>query len=181
MEREIVRRDDTRKDPPIEVFRAYAPYLIIIAIFSIAQIAAIKDWMAESPWTTTFEWPGLDVRSPDGEPLTSLTYNFNWLPAAGTLMLISGLITMAVLGLRPGRALGVFGRTLDQLKWAILTVAAVLALAYVMNQSGQTITLGLWAAGAGGFFAFLSALIGWLGVAVTGSDTSSNALFGALR
>jgi lactate permease len=82
---------------------------------------------------------------------------------------------------RPERAAGVFGRTLDQLKWAILTVAAVLALAYVMNQSGQTITLGLWAAGAGGFFAFLSALIGWLGVAVSGSDTSSNALFGALQ
>ena len=57
----------------------------------------------------------------------------------------------------------------------------MLALAYVMNQSGQTITLGLWAAGAGDFFAFLSALIGWLGVAVTGSDTSSNALFGALQ
>ena len=73
------------------------------------------------------------------------------------------------------------GKTLDQLKFAILTVAAVLALAYVMNQSGQTITLGLWAAGAGSFFAFLSALIGWLGVAVTGSDTSSNALFGALQ
>lgn len=60
-------------------------------------------------------------------------------------------------------------------------MAAVLALAYVMNQSGQTITLGLWAAGAGGAFAFLSALIGWLGVAVSGSDTSSNALFGALQ
>jgi lactate permease len=75
----------------------------------------------------------------------------------------------------------VAGKTLDQLKWAILTVAAVLALAYVMNQSGQTVTLGLWAAGAGGFFAFLSAMIGWLGVAVTGSDTSSNALFGALQ
>jgi len=57
----------------------------------------------------------------------------------------------------------------------------VLALAYVMNQSGQTITLGLWAAGAGAFFAFLSPLIGWLGVAVSGSDTSSNALFGALQ
>jgi lactate permease len=75
----------------------------------------------------------------------------------------------------------VAGKTLDQLKWAILTVAAVLALAYVMNQSGQTVTLGLWAAGAGSFFAFLSPLIGWLGVAVTGSDTSSNALFGALQ
>ena len=79
------------------------------------------------------------------------------------------------------RALRVFGATLDQLKWAILTVAAVLALAYVMNLSGQTITLGLWAAGAGSVFAFLSPLIGWLGVAVTGSDTSSNALFGALQ
>jgi lactate permease len=181
MEKEIARRDDSKKDPPSDVIKAYAPYLIIIAIFALAQIGAIKDWMAESPWTTTFEWPGLDVRSPDGEPLDSLTYNFNWLPAAGTLMLISGLITMAVLGLSPGRALKVAGQTLDQLKWAIVTVAAVLALAYVMNQSGQTITLGLWVAGAGGIFAFFSALIGWLGVAVTGSDTSSNALFGALQ
>jgi lactate permease len=88
---------------------------------------------------------------------------------------------MATLGLAPGRAVRVAGKTLDQLKWAIMTVAAVLALAYVMNQSGQTVTLGLWAAGAGSFFAFLSPLIGWLGVAVTGSDTSSNALFGGLQ
>jgi lactate permease len=71
--------------------------------------------------------------------------------------------------------------TLDQLKSAILTVVAVLALTYVMNQSGQTITLGLWAAGAGAFFAFLSPVIGWFGVAVTGSDTASNALFGGVQ
>jgi lactate permease len=181
MEEQITRRDDTRKDSTADVVKAYAPYAIIIAIFSISQIPAVKDWLAESPWTTTFQWPGLDVQTPDGEPLTSLTFNFNWLPAAGTLMLISGLITMAVIGVSPGRAVRVMGATLDQLKWAIVTVAAVLALAYVMNQSGQTITLGLWAAGAGAFFAFLSPLIGWLGVAVTGSDTSSNALFGALQ
>jgi lactate permease len=181
MEREVTRRDDTQRDTPADIARAYAPYAIIIAVFSISQIPVVKDWLAESPWTTTFQWPGLDVRNPDGEALTSLTFNFNWLPAAGTLMLISGLITMLVIGVTPGRAVGVMGRTLDQLKWAIVTVAAVLALAYVMNQSGQTITLGLWAAGAGSFFAFLSAMIGWLGVAVTGSDTSSNALFGALQ
>jgi lactate permease len=72
---------------------------------------------------------------------------------------------MALLRLSPDRAIKVLGATLDQLKWAILTVAAVLGLAYVMNQSGQTITLGLWAAGAGDAFAFLSSLIGWLGVA----------------
>jgi lactate permease len=181
MEREVALRDDSHRDSTGDVMRAYAPYAIIIAIFSIVQIPAVKDALAESPWTTTFQWPGLDVRSPDGEALSSLTFNFNWLPAAGTLMLFSGLITMAVLSVSPGRALRVLGSTLDQLKFAILTVAAVLGLAYVMNQSGQTITLGLWAAGAGDFFAFLSAMIGWLGVAVTGSDTSSNALFGALQ
>ena len=181
MEEEVRRRDDSIKDPPADVVRAYSPYLIIIAIFAIAQIPAIKDALAESPWTTTFQWPGLDVVTPDGEPLTSLTYNFNWLPAAGTLLLISGLITMVVLKVSPARAVKVAGSSVDQLKWAIVTVASVLALAYVMNQSGQTITLGTWAAGAGDAFAFLSAMIGWLGVAVTGSDTSSNALFGALQ
>src|SRR5215207_630535 len=181
MEAQVKRRDDTAHDSTVDVIKAYAPYAIIIAVFSIVQIPAIKNKLAESPWTTTFQWPGLDVQSPDGEPLSSLTFNFNWLPAAGTLMLISGLITMAVLGLTPGRAVRVLGATIDQLKWAIVTVAAVLGLAYVMNQSGQTITLGLWAAGAGSFFAFLSPLIGWLGEAVTGSDTSSNALFGALQ
>ena len=108
-------------------------------------------------------------------------FRFNWLPAAGTLMLISGLITMAVIGLPPGRALRVARATVIQLRAAAVVVTAVLALAYVVNQSGQTLTLGLWAAGAGSFFAFLSPAIGWLGVAVTGSDTSSNALFGAVQ
>jgi lactate permease len=181
MEDEVRRRDDTVKDPPGDILRAYSPYLVIIAVFSFVQIPAIKDALAKKPWTTTAQWPGLDVVNPDGDALTSLTYNINWLPAAGTLLLICGLITMVILRVTPGRAVRVFGGSLDQLKWAILTVASVLALAYVMNQSGQTITLGLWAAGAGDFFAFLSALIGWLGVAVTGSDTSSNALFGALQ
>jgi lactate permease len=181
MEQEIARRDRREKDPPGEVLRAYAPYLIIVVVFAIAQIGPIKDWMAGKPGTYEFNWPGLHVTNPDGEAVSSLVFKFNWLPAAGTLMLISALITIPVLGVKGRTALGVAGKTLDQLKWAILTVAAVLALAYVMNQSGQTITLGLWAAGAGDFFAFLSPLIGWLGVAVTGSDTSSNALFGALQ
>ena len=173
------RQEGGERDTPREVALAYAPYLIIIVIFSLAQIGPIKDFLA-SP-TQEFTWPGLDVRNADGEPVSSITYAFNWLAAAGTLLLISGLITMVVLKVSPGRALKVFVETLDQLKWAILTVASVLALAYVMNQSGQTTTLGLWAAGAGGFFAFLSPIIGWLGVAVTGSDTSSNSLFGQLQ
>jgi len=181
MEQEIARRDGTGRDSTGDIIRAYAPYLIIIAVLSIAQITAIKNKLAESPWTTTFDWPGLNVQTPDGEAVSSQTFNFNWLPAAGTLLLISGLLTMPVLRVSPARAVRVLAETVFKLRWAIVTVMSVLALAYVMNQSGQIITLGLWAAGAGSFFAFLSPLIGWLGVAVTGSDTSSNALFGALQ
>jgi lactate permease len=181
LEQEIARRDGTRRDRAGDVLRAYAPYLIIIAVLSIAQIPAVKEALAKAPWTTTFDWPGLDVRTATGDAISSQTFNFNWLPAAGTLLLISGLLTMAVIRVAPGRAVRVLATTVEQLKWAIVTVMAVLALAYVMNQSGQTVTLGLWAAGAGSFFAFLSPAIGWLGVSVTGSDTSSNALFGALQ
>jgi lactate permease len=94
---------------------------------------------------------------------------------------VSGLLTMLVLKVGVGHAVRTYGRTLAQLKFAILTVMAVLALGFVMNESGQTQTLGLWLAGAGGVFALLSPILGWLGVAVTGSDTSSNSLFGALQ
>jgi lactate permease len=110
-----------------------------------------------------------------------VTFKFNWANAAGTLLLVSGLLSMVTLRFGPRRALAAYGATLVQLKFAILTVATVLALAYVMNLSGQTITIGTWLAGAGAAFALLSPILGWLGVAVTGSDTSSNSLFGALQ
>jgi lactate permease len=96
-------------------------------------------------------------------------------------MLVAGVVTMVVLKLSVTRALKAYGATLFQLRFAIVTVMVVLALAFVMNLSGQTITLGTWMAGAGGAFALLSPVLGWLGVAVTGSDTSSNSLFGALQ
>ncbi|BDX35220.1 L-lactate permease [Mycobacterium antarcticum] len=166
-------------DSKREVLKAYSPYLIIIAVFSLAQIGPIKTLLAKG--AVTFPWPGLNIVTPAGKPPSGVTFAFGWLSAAGTLLLISGLITMAVLGLSPASALKAFGATLSQLKWAIVTVAAVLALAYVMNFSGQTITIGQWIAGTGSFFAFLSPVLGWLGVAVTGSDTSSNALFGTLQ
>jgi lactate permease len=181
-----LRADVTASGEPVQdtcadVARAYAPYLIIIAVFALAQITWLpfKDFLDER--TREFSWPGLDVLNGQGEAPTSQTFKFNWANAAGTLMLVSGLLTMVVLRESVGRAARTYLRTLDQLKWAILTVAGVLALAYVMNLSGQTITIGQWLAGAGGAFAFLSPLLGWFGVAVTGSDTSSNALFGALQ
>jgi lactate permease len=179
LEAEVRRKDDDHPDSRGEIFGAYAPYLIIIAVFAVAQWGPIKDWL--DGLTKEFSWPGLDITNADGEAVKAVTFKFNWANAAGTLLLVAGLITMLVLRVSPGRALRVFGNSLNQLKWATLTVAAVLALAYVMNFSGQTITLGLWIAGAGGILAFLSSIIGWLGVAVTGSDTSSNSLFGALQ
>ena len=96
-------------------------------------------------------------------------------------VLFCGLLTIAALRINLKDALKTYGETLDQLKFAIITVMAVLGLAYVMNLTGMTTTLGRWVAGSGSFFAFLSSLVGWLGVAITGSDTSSNALFGALQ
>jgi lactate permease len=168
-------------DPPGEVVRAYAPYLIIIAIFALAQISWLpfKDFLDHR--TKAFSWPGLDIVNGSGEAPTSQTFKFTWANSAGTLLLVSGLLTMVVLRESVGNAARTYLRTLNQLKWAILTVASVLALAYVMNLSGQTITIGQWLAGAGAAFAFLSPLLGWFGVALTGSDTSSNALFGALQ
>jgi lactate permease len=178
---EAARREDAAEDSHLDVVRAYAPYVVIVAVFTIAQLPAVKRVVAASPWTASFQWPGLDIRDPAGTPLRSLTFHFNWLPAAGTLMLISGLITMAVIGVAPVRGLRVARATLAQLTSATVVVIAVLALANVVNQSGQTLTLGLWAAGAGPLFALLSPMIGWLGVAVTGSDTASNALFGGVQ
>jgi lactate permease len=169
----------TEPDSPAEVRRAYAPYVIIIVVFALAQLPGIKP--ALDSVKIAFGWPGLDVLDPAGEPHSTTQFSLTALSTAGTLMLLAGLIVVFVLGVGLGRALRVYGRTVAELKWAILTVAAVLALAYVMNASAQTTSIGLFVAGAGGALAFLSPVLGWFAVAVTGSDTSANALFGSLQ
>jgi lactate permease len=172
---ERVEHPDARGD----VVKAYAPYAIIIAVFVVCQITAVKKLLDKA--TIKFHWPGLDVVSPKGKPVTLTEFTLNLLTTPGTQMLIAGVLTAIALRLSAPRALKAYGTTLHQLRWAILTVMAVLALAFVMNLSGQTITLGTWMAAAGGAFALLSPILGWLGVAVTGSDTSANSLFGALQ
>jgi lactate permease len=170
-----------KRDTPGQILIAFSPYLIIIAVFAVAQIHWLPffDWLDAR--TKAFAWPGLHILNAKGVEPTAVTFKFTWASAAGTLLLVSGLLSMITLRFGPRRALAAYVATLNQLKFAILTVVTVLALAYVMNLSGQTITIGNWLAGAGAAFALLSPILGWLGVAVTGSDTSSNALFGALQ
>ncbi len=168
-------------DPPSrkDMILAFAPYAIIVVVLGVMSLHPVLNWLDGA--TTKFSWPGLHVLNGKGKAPTSELFKVNWFTAAGTGLLISGILTAFVLRVNPPRALRLYWETLVQIRWALLTVCTVLGIAYVMNMSGQTITLGTWAAGAGGFFAFLSPLIGWFGTAVTGSDTSTNSLFGALQ
>ena len=164
------------------VLMAFFPYLLVIVVFSVAKL-----WPVASRFLTGSDvkipWPGLDgnVLNSAGKPVTSTVYNFQWLSSPGSLLLICGFIVALVYRVPLGRALRELAATAVKLRWAFLTVATVLALAYVMNLSGQTITIGTWIAGTGAAFAFLSPILGWLGTAVTGSDTSANALFATLQ
>jgi lactate permease len=181
-ERDVRARAADGDGPPPsrkDMILAFAPYVIIVIVLGIMSLHSVLNSLDAD--TTKFSWPGLHVLSAKGKPPTSEIFKLNWFTAAGTGLLLSGILTALVLRVNPLRALRIYWQTIVQIKWALLTVMAVLALAYVMNMSGQTITLGTWAAGAGGFFAFLSPLIGWFGTAVTGSDTSTNSLFGALQ
>lgn len=168
--------------PPVTraaTLRAFAPYLVIIVLFTLSVLPAVKTALAAT--TVTFHWPGLDVVGANGEPVSLTTFKLDWLANSGTVLLVAGIVTAAIVRCPPRAALVAYAGTLRQLRAAAVTVMAVLALAYVMNLSGQTATLGLFLAGTGAFFALLAPLLGWFGTAVTGSDTSSNSLFGALQ
>ncbi len=163
-----------------EIWMAVAPYLIIMGVFTLAQVPAVKAWLVDVG-SVTFRWPGLDVVDPEGAAVKAQTFTLDHLKATGTLLLLSGVATMALYRVGPRRGVRIYAATVAQLRWTIVTVTAVLGLSFVMNLSGQTTTLGAALASTGSFFAVLSPVIGWIGVALTGSDTSSNALFGQLQ
>ncbi|WP_224386593.1 L-lactate permease [Pseudonocardia sp. ICBG1293] len=164
------------------LFMAFAPYLLIIVVFSVAKLVGpVSSFLAGTD--LKIGWPGLDgqVLGASGDPVSTTTYSFQWLSSPGSLLLICGIGVAVMYRLTPATAVREFAATAYKLRFAFLTVATVLALAYVMNLSGQTISIGTWIAGTGAAFAFLSPILGWLGTAVTGSDTSANALFATLQ
>ena len=128
-------------------------------------------------------WPGLDgeILTASGEVSGATTYTLAWLSSPGSMLLVCGLIVAFVYGIGISGWAGEVAAIAHKMRFAFLTVASMLALAYVMNLSGQTITIGTWIAGTGAAFAFLSPTLGWIGTAVTGSDTSANALFATLQ
>ena len=171
--------DAGRVDSRAEILRAYAPYITIVAIFSLSQWRPVTRLLDTA--TILFNWPGLHLLTASGKTSTLPTFKLNLLSAPGSLLFLAGLLSMVILRVGPATAVRSYARAAVQLRWAILCVTALLALSFVMNASGQAATLGNWMAGAGGLFAVLSPILGWLGVALTGSDTSSNSLFGALQ
>ncbi|MGT2462025.1 L-lactate permease [Sinomonas atrocyanea] len=176
------------------VWLALFPYLLVVVVFGAANLWRLGVDLPKALASTNIAvpWPVLHsaVVAADGKPLSSTVYSFQWLSSPGTLLFLCGLAVAAVYSLNDGGgryrvtvagALGELWRTAVKMRFAALTIVLVLALAYVMNLSGQTVAIGTWLAGTGAAFAFLSPILGWIGTAVTGSDTSSNALFAKLQ
>jgi lactate permease len=185
---------------PGEIFMAWVPYLLLVVFVLIwgepDVKLAINKW-TDGLWPTSLPMhetqlnrlmvPGLHNAITQIPPVApkptpyGATYEMNWLSASGTACFLAIIATALVLRVRPARVVKTYVDTFKQLKFAILTIASMLGLAYLMNYSGMTSTLGLALAASGGMFPFFSAVVGWLGVFLTGSDTSANALFGNLQ
>ncbi len=168
-----------------EVVLAWMPYALLVVfvlLWGYKPMAARLNTV-----TKTFAVPGLDkmiqrmppvTRAPQAYPAP---YTFNWLSASGTSCFLATVAAALLLGVRPRQFLKTYVSTYQQLKLPMVTIATMLALAYLMNYSGMTSTLGLALAATGGAFPFFSSILGWMGVFLTGSDTSANALFGNLQ
>ena len=123
---------------------------------------------------------GPEVALP-GAPPEKAIYTLAWLSATGTSILFAALCAGGLMGHRPRQMLGIYLETIWRLSFSLLTIAAMLSLGYVTRYSGTDATLGLALAHTGSLYPFFGTLLGWLGVALTGSDTASNVLFGSLQ
>ncbi len=173
------------KHPIGKIFVAWLPYLLLVFFVSLWGVEPVKQILNLA--TSSIHWPGLHNQILRVEPAVAkaspygAVYTLNWISAAGTSCFFAAVCAAVVLRM-PARAfLRLIAATFRQLLFSIITIAAVLAIAYLMNYSGATATLGLVFAATGVMFPFFSAMLGWLGVFLTGSDTSSNALFGNLQ
>ena len=164
-----------------KVFRSWAPFLLLSVFVAAWGINNVQTAMNQI-FLVKLPIEGLDKMVIDDVGKSkAAVYTFNGLSAAGTAILLAWFFCIPVMGASIRTALDVAGNTLKQLRWPIVTIATILGFAYIMNYSGMAITLGHAFASTGWFFPFFAAFLGWLGVFMTGSDTSTNALFGKLQ
>jgi lactate permease len=168
-----------------QIAKAWSPFIVLtvmVILWGLPGLAPLLDIP-----TIKVLVPGLDKVVIQGAPIVkapipmAALYKINWLSAAGTALFIASIISAVILGVGPARYFSIFGKTFKQLVKPLITIPCVLGLAYIMNYSGMSATLGLLLAGTGKFFPFFAPLLGWLGVFLTGSDTSANALFSNLQ
>jgi lactate permease len=170
-----------------EIFRAWLPYgilAVMVLLWGLEPVKAVLNKII----LVNIQWPGLHNEVLKVAPIVAkpsqyaAVYSLNLLSAAGTAIFFSGLLSVPFIPKYGyGQAFACFGRTVYQLRFPILTISMILGLAYIMNYSGMSSTMGLAFTATGAFFPFFAPILGWLGVFLTGSDTSSNALFGALQ
>jgi len=173
-----------------QVFKAWSPFLILMVVMALWGTPAFKTYAEKTHhWFLAVpKWPGLDGVVFKAAPIVAkpaayaASYKWQWLTAPGTAMFLSALISMAVLGISPATGGRVFLKTFKQLRFALITLSSVIGLGFLANYSGMSFTLGLALAVLTGMaFPIFSPVIGLLGVFLTGSVTSSAALFGKLQ
>lgn len=185
LEGDVAVNASPRKHTTGEIVTAWSPYMLLVAFVLAWRYPPIQ--AALNSVSVAINMPGLHNLITRVPPITveaapyAAVYNLQWLSAAGTSCFLAAFAASLVLGLSIGKFFGICGKVLQQLSKPLLTIAAVLALAFLMNYAGMTSTLGLAFAATGSLFPFFSAMLGWVGVFLTGSDTSSNALFGNLQ
>jgi lactate permease len=181
-----------------QIFKAWSPFLVLTGIISLWGIPTIKlaltgTYAGENAIlkivntighaiTLKPEVPGLSnkILNSAGEPVLAI-YKLEILGAAGTAILIACFISKFIVGISWKNFVVTLGETLNELKFPLMTIASVVGFAYVTNASGMSTTLGMTLAKTGSLFPFFSPVLGWLGVFITGSDTSANLLFGNLQ
>src|SRR5664279_2549016 len=173
-----------------QIFKAWSPFLILMVVMGIWGTPIFKNYAEKTHhWFLAVpKWPGLDGVVFKAAPIVAkpavyaASYRWQWLTAPGTAMFISSLISMAILGISPATGGRVFLKTFKQLRFALITLASVIGLGFLANYSGMSFTLGLaFAVLTGMSFPIFSPVIGLVGVFLTGSVTSSAALFGKLQ
>jgi lactate permease len=162
------------------------PWIVLSVLVFVWGLPSVKAWL-NGVHNPTWEVPFLHNVVQKAPPVAKVVspeaarFSLNYLSATGTGLLLSGVISGLWLGLRPGALLSTYLGTVKRVRFSLLTIATMLALGYTTKFSGSDSTMGLAFASTGWLFPFFSPLLGWLGVALTGSDTSSNVLFGNLQ